>query len=474
MTSDSPLKENVEGNSEVGDNLLLLTDCYKLTHWKQYPPNTTKVYSYFESRGGDYPETVFFGLQYFLKKYLEGKVVTQAKIDEAEEITELTLGDKALFNKSGWEYILDALDGKLPISIKAVPEGTVVPTHNVLITVENTDTQCWWLTNYLETLLVQVWYPTTVATQSREIKKVISDFLQKTGNPSLINFKLHDFGFRGVSSVESAGIGGAAHLVNFEGTDTVAAILLLRKYYHHKAPGFSIPAAEHSTITSWGREHEVDAYENMLDQFRGTRAVVSDSFNIFNACEKLWGEQLKDKILSLDGSLVVRPDSGDPAEVVLKVIEILGEKFGYRINNKGFKVINDKVRVIQGDGVNYYSIKEILQTLTNNNWSTDNVSFGMGGALLQKLNRDTQKFAFKCCYVEVDGQGRDVFKDPISDKGKISKKGRLQLIKLQNGGYTTVPEHDEPGSQDELVEVFRNGNTLREYALDEIRERAKV
>jgi nicotinamide phosphoribosyltransferase len=475
MTTNLPLKEEIVTNSEAGDNLLLLTDCYKLTHWKQYPAKTIKVYSYFESRGGDYAETVFFGLQYFLKRYLEGKVVTQSKIDEAEEITELMLSDKALFNKNGWEYILDELDGKLPISIKAVPEGTVLPTHNVLITVENTDPNCWWLTNYLETLLVQVWYPTTVATQSREIKKVISDFLQKTGNPSLINFKLHDFGFRGVSSVESAGIGGAAHLVNFEGTDTIAAIMLLRKYYQCKTPGFSIPAAEHSTITSWGKDHEVDAYENMLDQFRGTRAVVSDSFNIFNACEKLWGEELKDKILGLDGSLVVRPDSGDPAEIVLKVIEILGEKFGYHTNTKGFKVIYDKVRVIQGDGVNYHSIKEILQVLLDHKWSADNISFGMGGALLQKLNRDTQKFAFKCCYVEVDGKGRDVFKDPITDKGKISKKGRLQLIRLQNGGYSTIPEQcDDVNSQNELVEVFKNGKVLKEYALDEIRERAKV
>jgi nicotinamide phosphoribosyltransferase len=475
MIINSPLLETAKKFSEVGDNLLLLTDCYKLTHWKQYPPKTTKVYSYFESRGGDYTETVFFGLQYFLKKYLVGTVVTQEKINEAEEVAELTLGDKSLFNKDGWEYILDTLNGQLPVSIKAVPEGMVVPTHNVLITVENTDPNCWWLTNYLETLLVQVWYPTTVATQSREIKKVITNFLEKTGDPALINFKLHDFGFRGVSSVESAGIGGAAHLVNFQGTDTIAAVTLLRKYYSHNTPGFSIPAAEHSTITSWGRENEVKAYENMLDQFRGTRAVVSDSFDIFNACEKLWGEELRDKILNLDGSLVVRPDSGDPAEVVLKVMEILGNKFGYQTNSKGFKVLNNKIRVIQGDGVNYFSIKEILQTLLANKWSADNISFGMGGALLQKLNRDTQKFAFKCCYVEVDGQGRDVFKDPITDKGKISKKGRLQLVKLQDGGYSTIPEQaGSAGSENQLVEVFKDGKLLREYTLDEVRERAKV
>jgi nicotinamide phosphoribosyltransferase len=461
--------------SDLGNNLLLLTDCYKLTHWKQYPPKTTKVYSYFESRGGDYDYTVFFGLQYLLKKYLEGKVVTQSKIDEAEEIAALALGEKRLFNRAGWEYILDNFDGALPASIKAVQEGTVVPTHNALITIENTDINCWWLTNYLETLLVQAWYPITVATQSREIKRLIFRFLKITGDLGLADFKLHDFGFRGVSSVESAGIGGAAHLVNFKGTDTIAALTVHRKYYGHKMAGFSIPAAEHSTITSWGMENEVRAYENMLDQFNGTRAVVSDSFNIFNACEKLWGEELKDKILNLNGSLIIRPDSGNPSEVVLKVIEILGEKFGSRVNSKGFRVLNDKVRVIQGDGVNYGSIKEILQTLLSNRWSADNISFGMGGALLQKLNRDTLKFAFKCSYIEVDGKGRDVFKDPITDKGKISKKGRLQLIKSSNGGYSTVPEQKQINElRDELIEVFRNGKILKEYTLDEIRERAKV
>jgi nicotinamide phosphoribosyltransferase len=460
---------------ESESNLLLLTDSYKLTHWKQYPPNTTKVYSYFESRGGDYPETVFFGLQYLIKKYLEGKVVTQQKIDEAEEFAALTLGDKNLLNRAGWEHILDHWDGNLPIKIKAVPEGTVVPNHNVLITVENTDPRCWWLTNFLETLLVQAWYPITVATQSREIKKVIRSFLEKTGNPALVDFKLHDFGFRGVSSVESAGIGGAAHLVNFRGTDTLVALKVLRTYYRHPMAGFSIPAAEHSTITSWGKENEVKAYENMLDQFKGTRAVVSDSFNIFNACEKLWGEELKAKILNLDGVLVIRPDSGEPSDVVLKVMEILGEKFGFRVNSKGFRVIHDKVRVIQGDGVNYSSIKQILETLLANNWSTDNISFGMGGALLQKLNRDTLKFAFKCSYVEIDSKGRDVFKDPITDQGKVSKKGRLKLIKLSNGSFSTIADNSSTNkSKDELIEVFRDGKIVKEYSLDEIRKTAKI
>lgn len=419
-----------------------------------------------------FDKVVFFGLQYFVERYLEGAVVTQDKIDEAAKIAALHLGNESLFNREGWEYILRKHGGMLPVSIKAVPEGSVVETHNVLVTVENTDPKCYWLTNYLETLLVQTWYPTTVATLSRNMKIRIMEYLDETGNPELIDFKLHDFGFRGVSSVESAGIGGAAHLVNFKGTDTIASLILLRDYYDAGMAGFSIPAAEHSTITAWGREHEPDAMKNMLEQFpTGTVAVVSDSYNIYKACSDIWGDKLKEKVLGRNGMLVIRPDSGDPPEVVLKVLEILGDRFGYSRNEKGYKVLNDKVRVIQGDGMDYAMARDILDNLMIHKWSADNVSFGMGGALLQKLNRDTQKFAFKCSGVTVDGKERDVYKEPITDPGKNSKAGRLKLLR-ENGTYYTV-KADNPG-KDELVEVFRDGRLLRKYTLNEVRERAML
>lgn len=419
-----------------------------------------------------FDKVVFFGLQYFVERYLEGAVVTQDKIDEAAKIAALHLGNESLFNREGWEYILRKHGGMLPVSIKAVPEGSVVETHNVLVTVENTDPKCYWLTNYLETLLVQTWYPTTVATLSRNMKIRIMEYLDETGNPELIDFKLHDFGFRGVSSVESAGIGGAAHLVNFKGTDTIASLILLRDYYDAGMAGFSIPAAEHSTITAWGREHESDAMKNMLEQFpTGTVAVVSDSYNIYKACSDIWGDKLKEKVLGRNGMLVIRPDSGDPPEVVLKVLGILGDKFGYSRNEKGYKVLNDKVRVIQGDGMDYAMARDILDNLMIHKWSADNVSFGMGGALLQKLNRDTQKFAFKCSGVTVDGKERDVYKEPITDPGKNSKAGRLKLLR-ENGTYYTV-KADNPG-KDELVEVFRDGRLLRKYTLNEVRERAML
>jgi len=456
------------------NNIILATDSYKAGgHWQQYPQNTQYIYSYFESRGGEWDSTVFFGLQYFLKKYLEGQVVCQSKIDEAAEIFALHFGNDRLFNKKGWEYILHKHNGYLPISIKAVPEGSIVPTHNVLMTIVNTDPECYWLTNYLETLLVQVWYPTTVCTQSYQMKKILRKYLEKTGDVSLIDFKLHDFGFRGVSSVESAGIGGAAHLVNFKGTDTVAGVILARDYYEEPIAGFSIPAAEHSTITSWGKENELAAMSNMLDRYpTGLVAIVSDSFDIYNACENILGKELKDRILSRNGTVVCRPDSGDPLEVLPKVLHILGEKFGYSVNDNGYKVLDPHIRVIQGDGIDIKSMETILEVIENYGWSTDNIAFGSGGGLLQKLNRDTLKFAFKCSSATINGKENDVWKDPVTDSGKMSKRGKLKLIKCLDNKYITT--NDSYIMKDHLVEVFRDGKLLKDYKFSEIRENANV
>jgi len=461
-------------------NLLLRTDSYKFTHWKQYPPGTERVYSYFESRGGKWPDVVFFGLQYYLKKYLEGAVVSPAAIEEAEELVGRHFADRSLFNRPGWEHILKAHAGRLPVVIHAIPEGTPVPAHNVLMTVENTDPACWWLPNYLETLLVQVWYGCTVATQSREMKKLILKYLHDTGDPSLIELKLHDFGFRGVSSVETAGVGGAAHLLSFQGTDTFEGIMVARDYYGEPMAGFSIPAAEHSTITAWGQAHETEAMRNMLDQYpQGTFAVVSDSYDVFAACETIWGETLRDRVLARDGCVVIRADSGDPTTVLAagtpNILAILAAKFGYTINQKGYKVLNPHIRVIQSDGVDFEMLDSILRATQKAGFSADNIAFGSGGGLLQRLNRDTLKFAFKCAAVTVHGQDRDVFKNPVTDHEKRSKSGRMKLVKaqgLRGPTYQTV-KRDQPG-EDQLVEVFRDGEILKDWTFSEVRRRAKT
>ncbi|XP_060066239.1 nicotinamide phosphoribosyltransferase-like [Ylistrum balloti] len=459
------------------DNILLITDSYKVTHHYQYPPNSTVVCSYFESRGGKFEKTVFFGLQYIIKRFLEGSVVTKEKIEEARDLYFLHFGHN-YFNEEGWNYILEHHDGKLPMRIKAVPEGSVVPTKNVLFTVENTDPKCFWLTNYFETLLVQVWYPMTVATNSRYQKEIIAKYLDETADDlAFLGLKLHDFGFRGSTSVESAGIGGAAHLVNFCGTDTIAAIATARRYYGCDMAGYSIPAAEHSTITTWGKDGETQAFRNMLTQFpSGPMACVSDSYDIWNACENVWGEKLKDIIVERgknDGVLVVRPDSGDPAEVVIKVLTILEKKFGQTTNKKGFKMLPPYLRVIQGDGISYESLAKILEAMKKNQWSADNLVFGSGGALLQRMDRDTQKCAYKCSYAVIGGKEVNVFKEPITDLKKKSKKGRLTL-EYENGEYKTVEEGKGNPNMDALVTVFENGKLLKDYTFAEVRGNAEL
>jgi len=462
---------------KLAKNIILNTDSYKVSMFKQYPAGTTGVYSYIESRGGRYDRTVFFGLQAFIKEYLLSPI-TQEDIDIADEI--LTAHGEP-FNRAGWQYILDKHAGYIPVVIRAVPEGTVVPVKQVLATIENTDPECFWLTTWLETALLRaVWYGTTVATQSWTIKQVIKDYLEKTGDPTTIDFKLHDFGARGVSSMESAGIGGAAHLVNFMGTDTITGVLYAREYYNAGIAGFSIPAMEHSTVTSWGREGEVNAYRNMLDSFAkpgSIVAVVSDSYDVYNAAEKLWGEELRQQVIDSGATVVIRPDSGDPVEVNRRLVEILGRKFGYTTNAKGFKVLNN-VRLIQGDGINELTVRSILGAFMAMGWSADNIAFGMGGALLQIVDRDTQKFAMKCSAAQINGEWVDVFKDPVTDRVKTSKKGRVTL--WTSGGEFQTSVEQPKGWTDKGTEwtialqpVFENGVLLRDYTFEQVRDNAK-
>eukprot|EP00416_Gambierdiscus_australes_P019491 CAMPEP_0171064312 /NCGR_PEP_ID=MMETSP0766_2-20121228/6204_1 /TAXON_ID=439317 /ORGANISM="Gambierdiscus australes, Strain CAWD 149" /LENGTH=794 /DNA_ID=CAMNT_0011520333 /DNA_START=57 /DNA_END=2441 /DNA_ORIENTATION=- len=466
-------------------NILMLADAFKLTTHMQFPPGIETVYSYFESRGGIYDEVCFFGLQYFIKKYLTGPVVTQERIDKAYEhfkvnfsTLDLSLGEK-VFNRSGWEHILREHGGYLPMVIKSVPEGTVLPNKNVLFTLENTDPKCYWLTSHLESLLVEVWFMTTVATQSREQKKVITKYLKETGAEDVVKqnlhlFKLHDFGLRGTSSPETAATGGAAHLINFLGSDTMPALVMLKQYYGADCAGFSIPASEHSTITSWGKEKELNAFRNMLEQYpTGILACVSDSYDIFNACEQYWGTDLKDLIAKREGVLVVRPDSGELPKTLLQVLEKLESKFGSTTSSTGHKLLPPYLRVIQGDGIDSRSVEKILQALKDNGWSADNVAFGSGGALLQKLHRDMLKFAMKCSCVVVNGESVDISKEPVTDPSKVSRKGRLTLER-RGEEWVTVERGEGDPSKDELVEVYRDGRLVVDDSLEEIRKRAEI
>lgn len=457
------------------NNLLLNTDSYKASHFLQYPEGTERVFSYIESRGGDFDATVFFGLQMFMKQYLANPI-TMEQVEEAKLLWEMH-GEP--FNYEGWKYIVNELGGKLPVEIKAAPEGCIIPTKNVLVTIENTDPKCFWLTSYLETALLRaIWYPTTVSTLSYECKKLIAEYLERTGDMAGLAFKLHDFGARGVSSFESAGIGGLGHLINFMGTDTMTAILYARKFYNVKdMPAFSIPASEHSTMTAEGREGEIKQFKRMLDVYGKPGVIfacVSDGYDIFNACENSWGGELKTQVIDSGATLVIRPDSGDPETTVMKCLRILEKQFGVTTNAKGYKVLNN-VRLIQGDGVNLLSIHSILSNMAAHGFSADNIAFGMGGGLLQAINRDTLKFAMKCSWMQVNGEGRDIFKDPITDQGKKSKKGRLKLVReTLSGVYHTLREEEfiKTPTEDVLEVVYRNGEILRDMTFDEVRANA--
>ena len=447
-------------------NWMLLTDSYKFSHHKMYPSDMTAMGSYFESRGSKlgYKEVVFFGLQYFLKKYLS-KPLTYDDLWEAKALVDAHLGP-GIFNEDGFARIVNKHNGLPPVTIRAVPEGSVIPCNNVLMTVESEEEP--WVVNFIETLLVQMWYPCTVATISYEMRKLFEHYTDKD-----VSFMLHDFGFRGASSPETAALGGASHLLSFKGSDTFAAIKLLKDYYKASMPGFSVPATEHSTITSWGKSNEMEAYRNLLDKFpTGTVACVSDSYNIYKACSKMWGGALRDRVLDREGVLVIRPDSGDPKTVCEEVMKILYASFPGGVDTAGRRLLNPKVRLIQGDGMTPNSIEDFLSYMEDKRWSVENFSFGMGGGLLQKVDRDTLKFAFKCSWIKEGAGIRGVYKDPVDDPGKTSKQGNLTLVNTGDRIETrsSLQSYDNM-FPDMLRTVYSNGRILIDERFEDIKER---
>lgn len=467
-------------NSKRFKNLTLKTDTYKLGHWKAYEELGLKiVFSYFGARkNAQYDTTTFFGLQPFLQ-FLQENPITMEMIEEGDAFTTGHIGPDN-YNRAGWEYIVNRHGGKLPIIIKAVAEGTEVPKGNALLTIVNTDPNCPWLTNHLETFLTQVWFPSTVATLSKDIKKSCKKYLDLTcdNGENHLKFMLHDFGERGVSSMESAGMGGMAHLVNFYGTDTVEGVLYAREFYKEPMAGFSVIATEHSIMTSRGRKREYEVIEMLLKKFpKGILSLVLDSYNIYEAVEELTSVLIP-LVKAREGKVVIRPDSGEPLEVLPRIYEILTKNLGSEItiNSKGFKVLPSYIGVIWGDGLSRDKIEEILEWLYQNGWSAENIVFGMGGGLLQKVNRDTQAFAFKCSANQTeDGVWNDVWKDPVDSSGKTSQKGCLKLIKHE-GVYKTVRE-DEPvyaEFENELKVVFENGEIKKEFTFEEVRNNAQI
>jgi nicotinamide phosphoribosyltransferase len=452
------------------------TDSYKDSHPYFYKPGTTELYDYYSARGGEFSTSTLFGLQYALKANFEGSVVTAGDVSAAaDEAREHFAGSNFNYPTKKWMRIVNVYGGRLPLEIKAVREGIPVPVSNVMMTIRNTDPECAFLTGWAETKLQHMWYGSAVATLSREVKMVLKEYLVKTADTlDALPFQLHDMGYRGVTSDEQAAIGGAAHLINFLGTDTKPANALLNQFYGAgKISGYSVPATEHSTTTSWGRFHEADAVGHALKQFpTGIISLVADSYDVYNFTSNIIGGTFRDQILKRKGKVVIRPDSGDFVKIIPELLMALAHRFGYRLNSKGYRVLSPVVGIIWSDGMNLQSIRSLMEAVTAAGWSTENVVVGMGAGLLQKVNRDTQKVAIKCSAAVINGEEVEVFKDPITDPGKSSLRGRQSLIYVNGIGYVTVPGADRWG--DQLETVFNDGYLTRFQYLSEIRELAAI
>lgn len=472
----------------MNNNVLIGADSYKMSHMVQYPEGTTKVYSYLCARSDkEIPYTVFYGLQYYLKEFLT-QTITDSMVDEFLELykdingaedVRVTIKMKAL-----------AKLGYLPLEIKAVPEGTIMPVKNVLMTMTNTLPEFYWVVGFVETLLLKVWNTSTVAAYSLKLRKLADRFTNDTCDNNLhSDWQFHDFGLRGVSSQETGALSGSAHLLVSRGTDTVPAVQLLKDYYNASGLiGMSVPASEHSVMCSFGQEHELDAFKNMLKLYpTGIVSIVSDTYNFWNVMTN-FTSQLKQDILARDGKVVFRPDSGTPELIIcgnpnaregspenLGAIRLLDQMFGSTINNKGYKVLNPKVGLIYGDGMYYGRVEKIFQTLKDMGYASSNIVFGIGGLLLQQHSRDEQGFAIKATSCEINGEYREIVKDPITDVSKKSHKGLIKLIKNSDGQFVTLDQVSEIEEKEGLLElVFKDGKLIKEQTLDQIRERVKL
>lgn len=476
-------------HSDKKINTLLCTDVYKMGHMEQYAPGTTKVYSYLQARTDKkFKETLFFGLQYYLKEYLS-RPITHNDVDEFLETRKDILKIKETTKEIELKMRKLAEIGYWPIEIKAVPEGSIIPVRNLLMSITNTHPDFYWTVGFIESLLLKIWYPISVASTSYEYKKIINKFYKNTVEESVFSsdqFSVHDFGYRGDSSEEGAAISGVAHLLSFMGSDTVCSKKLAQDYYNSGKDSimFSVPASEHSVMCSFGKENELDAYKQMLKLYpNGIVSIVSDTYDIFNVLTNI-ASILKNDILKRDGCVVFRPDSGNPEYIICGnpevdpkspegkgCLRLLDEMFGSTINKKGFKVINPKVRLIYGDGMYLERFEKVLTNMDKMGYAADNLIIGVGG-ILRNHTRDTFGFAIKATMVNINGKDIPIFKDPITDKNKKSHTGYLYLGKNKNNVYETLDNvTKEKENTGILVPVFRNGQLLIDDKFLDIKKR---
>jgi len=478
---------------------LHLTDGYKVDHKSQYPKGTELVYSNWtprKSRIKGVDKVVFFGLQYFIKKYLQedfdrnffGKPKAEVIRKYRRRINGY-LGPEAI----SYEHVEALHDlGYLPIEIKALPEGMLVPIRTPMFTIKNTLPEFFWITNFLETILsCIIWMPCTSATMSLQYRKILNQYCEKTGgDPAFINWQAHDFSFRGMAGLEAAKMSGAAHLLNFTGTDTIPAIDFLEDYYNANSDeeliGGSVPATEHSVMCMGTQLNEIETFRRLIKETysKGIVSIVSDTWDFWKVITK-YVPKLKKEILAREGKVVIRPDSGDPIKIICGdpeatpgtpeykgAIECLWETFGGTTTSKGYKLLDEHIGLIYGDSITLERCTTICKRLAVKGFASTNVVFGVGSYTYQYVTRDTFGFAMKATYGEVNGEGRAIFKNPKTDDGtKISAKG---LICLEGNELEVTGMRDEATPAEEetglLKTIYKNGELLREVSLKGIRE----
>ncbi|HEU5290685.1 MAG TPA: nicotinate phosphoribosyltransferase [Cyclobacteriaceae bacterium] len=483
---------------------VLLKDGYKVGHKFQYPENTTLVYSNFTPRKsrieGGSNEILFFGLQYFVKEYLIyqfNEHFFNLPKQEALRLYKRRIDNYLGKDSIAYDHISDLHDlGYLPLEIKALPEGSLVPMRVPMLTIRNTRPEFFWLTNMLETLMSAVlWKPSTSATTAFQYLKVFLQYADATvGNDtSFVPWQGHDFSFRGMSGVEDAVLSGAGHLLCFTGTDTIPAIDFLEKYYNTDCEkeliGGSVPATEHSVMCMGTKESEIETFKRLITKIypNGIVSIVSDTWDFWLVITKFLPE-LKNEILARNGKVVIRPDSGDPVKIIVGdpnapvgspeykgAVECMWETFGGTITEKGYKLLDGHVGLIYGDSITPLRQLHILEGLKKKGFASYNVVLGIGSYTYEYVTRDTFGFAMKATYGEVEGKGRDIFKDPKTDDGtKKSAKG-LMCVTSNGKGYTLKDQCSwEEEGLGELKTVFKDGKIVRDYSLAEIRERVKT
>ncbi len=493
-------------------NPLLLTDGYKTGHHQQYPVGTTLVYSNFTPRSNKYApkgcdQVVSFGQQMVMQQIHEAfqkEFFSQPKHEVCGEMkTELSMYLGTDYDVTHFEKLHDL--GYLPIAVKALPEGTLVPIKVPVLTIYNTHPDFYWVTNYLETILSNLlWKPMTSATIAHTYRKVLTKWQEKTDAERgwFIDWQGHDFSMRGMDSVEAVISSGVAHLTSFLGSDSLPSIYGARKYYG--ADGMvcgSVNATEHSVMCAGGKEDEVETFHRLLNTYpTGILSVVSDTWDLWKVCTE-HVVTLKEEILARDGKLVIRPDSGDPVDILCGtqifedndhyndyelsreailspeekgVIELLWDVFGGTINEQGYKVLDSHIGAIYGDSITIDRADEICKRLEAKGFASTNVVLGIGSFTYQYNTRDTFGFAMKATYVEVNGEAREIFKDPITDDGTKKSATGLLRVKTSENGYALVDRQTWAGEEASVMQtIYKDGKFQNTTTLAEIRERLK-